>query len=626
MGIRQRTSKSQARVSPVNTIELQASHFSVDDEKGMEASKSRILSPTVSIAKLFFISNVCCNQTSSRSFSSWKTLRNSLAALTVLLLLMLSTVNLVILGRQSSEASSSSLSAAILWKNENLKDKPRRTRATLPKPANTWHPRVYELKPSFFEQQLLVFPSTRERIPYLPELVLSRNNSEDESENMAQSTQPPVPISDSDQDCVPMANWQQASYPTCNNMHDIDMRAYILSQWSKPNIPQITTQAETSPSNTNETEGTEEEPVTSSLTHELRILANGWFRTTWEWHTGWDDVEGENSNIVVLKTLRLEREFLFEYYNLHNRDAVAMERLTFSPHVVNIYGYCGQSAINEYADFPHGDDIKSLEKLSRRMRGKYEPRSMLLRLFVASSVATGLAHVHRAGSQWRTDLPAQVMPQDQAYPALIVHYDINPRNIALFNGGRPKINDFNIAEFIRYNPSRKQACGFKSRMHSPWWRSPEEVRSNNATSDPVLLNEKVDIYALGSTLFHLFTSFSPRGKMILEREEMVTKQVIAGEAPQLLPEFQNATDIVSQAFRLVIEKCHQKEPQHRWSAQQIANYFMKILREHKAELLRATEQEQNTDTASSIVTTTQSDSKVMEEEEEQEEAVLQNKG
>ena len=40
-----------------------------------------------------------------------------------------------------------------------------------------------------------------------------------------------------------------------------------------------------------------------------------------------------------------------EDYFEHNRvDAVAMERLTSSPNVVNIFGFCGHSVMTEFAD------------------------------------------------------------------------------------------------------------------------------------------------------------------------------------------------------------------------------------------------------------------------------------
>lgn len=51
---------------------------------------------------------------------------------------------------------------------------------------------------------------------------------------------------------------------------------------------------------------------------------------------------------------RLERDFLPEYYELHRRDAVAMERLTSSPYVMDVFGYCGQSALTELAFSENG--------------------------------------------------------------------------------------------------------------------------------------------------------------------------------------------------------------------------------------------------------------------------------
>lgn len=69
------------------------------------------------------------------------------------------------------------------------------------------------------------------------------------------------------------------------------------------------------------------------------------------------------TRVAGSKTLRLEREFKPEYYELHRRDAVAMERLTRSPFVVNVFGMCGNSALNELADFPY-PGVQSLEVLT----------------------------------------------------------------------------------------------------------------------------------------------------------------------------------------------------------------------------------------------------------------------
>ena len=127
-----------------------------------------------------------------------------------------------------------------------------------------------------------------------------------------------------------------------------------------------------------------------------------------------------------------------------------MERLTFSPFVMDIYGYCGQSAINELASFGHGG-LTNLEKFDRQFRGKKGRKIRLVKLKIAASVATGVAHVHQVNGA-------------NAIPAM-VHYDLNPHNIAMVKSGRPKLNDFNTAEFLRINRKTNETCGFPARLH-----------------------------------------------------------------------------------------------------------------------------------------------------------------
>jgi hypothetical protein len=106
-------------------------------------------------------------------------------------------------------------------------------------------------------------------------------------------------------------------------------------------------------------------PFHPSLHHQgdLKLLELGWFRGAWKYDTfvkplsdpnatttrPVSSLSSEMESTVILKTLRMEREFLEEYFDLHEHHAVAMEQLTFSPFVINEYGYCGQSALNEFA-------------------------------------------------------------------------------------------------------------------------------------------------------------------------------------------------------------------------------------------------------------------------------------
>jgi hypothetical protein len=125
--------------------------------------------------------------------------------------------------------------------------------------------------------------------------------------------------------CQPMAKWMTVSFVNCNSIHEIDVQGSV-SQHDQT---------------------------------DLVLLGQGWFRSTWKYTTFVDlnspstKSSAKNkkkpsplSSSVVLKTLRIEREFIEEYYELHRRDAVAMERLTFSPYVMDVYGY-----VPLFADF-----------------------------------------------------------------------------------------------------------------------------------------------------------------------------------------------------------------------------------------------------------------------------------
>jgi len=337
--------------------------------------------------------------------------------------------------------------------------------------------------------------------------------------------------------CVPMSDWQTKSFPNCNDIHEFDLRS------------------------AGQHVGKHHHREAVSFEDLLKILGSGWFRDTWRLDDG---ATGEN---VVLKTLRLEREFYGEYFELHRRDAVAMERLSHSPFVMDIYAYCGQSAINELADFGT-KDITNLEKFDKQLRGKdHMPQVDVLKLQIAASLALGVAHVHGVDGADN--------------PATMVHYDLNPRNIAIVKGGKPKLNDFNIAEFLTWNPKTNQTCGFPSRLHEPWWRAPEEVALPEK-DEVVYVDEKVDVFALGNLLFHVLTTHSPRGKMKgAERIATVRKEVTAGVPPALHEYYVKSKNPIHVAFLKAMRLCYQVDPAKRAPARVIADILLSALKQAK---------------------------------------------
>lgn len=69
---------------------------------------------------------------------------------------------------------------------------------------------------------------------------------------------------------------------------------------------------------------------------------------------------------VALKTMSYEREWTANFIAKQRIDAIVSERLTSSPYVVNIYGYCGDAAFYELANGGSledavGDDVVNNE-------------------------------------------------------------------------------------------------------------------------------------------------------------------------------------------------------------------------------------------------------------------------
>jgi hypothetical protein len=82
---------------------------------------------------------------------------------------------------------------------------------------------------------------------------------------------------------------------------------------------------------------------------------------------------------IVLKTQRYEHMFDLRNYDRHRRDAIATERLSSSPFVLDIYASCANSAMFEYAPFgsiqdsilclstTHGRNLTKMERLHMGM-------------------------------------------------------------------------------------------------------------------------------------------------------------------------------------------------------------------------------------------------------------------
>ena len=94
---------------------------------------------------------------------------------------------------------------------------------------------------------------------------------------------------------------------------------------------------------------------------------------------------------IAFKTMRLRHELTEYLVDKQRRDAVTSDRLTFSQHAIHMYGYCGTSALYEYA--PGGDLQGLIQEFDSALDFiNYYPSAE--RLLLAFNVTAALADVH----------------------------------------------------------------------------------------------------------------------------------------------------------------------------------------------------------------------------------------
>lgn len=150
---------------------------------------------------------------------------------------------------------------------------------------------------------------------------------------------------DDDDDCEWMHAWQEETFSSCNNLHEIDMTR-----------------------------------TDSSLT----FINCGSSRCA----VSYTDVLGKK---LVMKVVKSKKEFTESTFRKARRDALSMERLTSSPYVSDIYGSCGVSHLTEYGT---GGTIHDLIKLSRNGDSGFRELKPLTKLKIAYQLATAVADMH----------------------------------------------------------------------------------------------------------------------------------------------------------------------------------------------------------------------------------------
>ena len=104
-------------------------------------------------------------------------------------------------------------------------------------------------------------------------------------------------------------------------------------------------------------------------------------------------IHGFDGTKFALKTMRYNHNLTPRNFDRHRRDMLAAERLTASPWVANIYGFCGNTAVFDFAD--KGSVANLIWPKSHKKPGFCQLNSFE-RLNISKQVAHGITDMHGA--------------------------------------------------------------------------------------------------------------------------------------------------------------------------------------------------------------------------------------
>jgi serine/threonine protein kinase len=371
-----------------------------------------------------------------------------------------------------------------------------------------------------------------------------------------------------DPHCIPSAKWQSEFHPVCNDIHaTVDIRQTLLSG-------------------------------------ELTLLSNkGFWRHAWR-HNQTDNATGNNqSAVTVWKTFkyvriddciqhlynvltfahtisffgRINHNFEEKYYEDNRVDAVAMERLTGSPYVINMYGFCGLTVVQEFA---------GRGELAHVMAGLRMNTTERLKL--ARTITIGLHHIQHIPADNDDNNDTGNNSTTTRYPTM-VHNDLNLANLMFVNDDRPVWNDFNIAILLMKHNETGLPCRFYSHFPNPQWKSPEEQVTDDeeSNSHPPIVDEKIDIYALGNVFYRMVAGGSPwkrpEAKKVYPDEKIVIANLkrYNGTLPTVPPHIvASATmdnDPALATLYQAMQDCYSFRAQDRPTTSQLIAYFDEAL-------------------------------------------------
>jgi len=224
--------------------------------------------------------------------------------------------------------------------------------------------------------------------------------------------------------------------------------------------------------------------------------------------------------IVALKVLNEKYSIDREFVDRFIREARAAGKLNH-PNVIHVHDVSKANGRHYFSmEFIDGSSVKEMLRIQGRVK-----LEQALDIVVQTAKALEFAHENQ-----------------------IVHRDIKPDNIMLTKDGVVKIADLGIAKtFEETGPAAKQN---RRVMGTPHYMAPEQALGKD-------IDHRVDVYALGATLYHMLTGTTPFSGQ-------TAHEVLKAHIQESLPPVQEYAPEVPDPVCFIVERMMAKLPEKRY--------------------------------------------------------------
>lgn len=376
--------------------------------------------------------------------------------------------------------------------------------------------------------------------------------------------------------------WHTYHYPNCNEIHEIDLRREVRHHHQLNNSSR---------------KGREED-------FELPwgFVGNGLWRDVFSCDPREEATTAAVSGGVslprppaVLKVMKKEHEYNNRNFERHRRDALVMERLSSSHHLVSIYGYCANTVLTQAISHTLDDVIYAREN---EEVAKWSPRSgyvtrPTLELWMGTNEdgeplatrETELGRIHLALGVFRglRDLHEGDGTTSDKEWLPIVHADLQAKQYLVDSRtGRIYLNDFNRCRFMAkrdyFSNSVNnntlipksvtiESCPIYIPTAPGSARAPEEY-------DMAPLSEKLDIYSAGNILYGIITGNRPWND---ERGKHTKSAIQKGLRPLVNDTIRNAVGTVDAELTRLLDRVYEHDPTRRAGAREVVDELENLL-------------------------------------------------